>query len=163
MRLYSFVNFYLSSIQQGIQTAHLVHQLFADQRGQAGELSLDLWAQDHKTIIVLNGGANTDIIEIDQRLRDLAQKLSFAMPVGCFREDDVSLGGIMTCTGAVIPAPIYGAITASDAAPRVAPFMGVDPTSYFYFFDDSPTFIEYRAETPEWELINLIKSCRLAS
>jgi hypothetical protein len=36
LRLYTFCNFYLSSIQQGIQSAHIVSELFVDYRFAIG-------------------------------------------------------------------------------------------------------------------------------
>ncbi len=53
MKLYSFVNRYLIPIQKGIQTAHMVSEMF--QENENNKLLLD-WAQNHKTIIMLDGG-----------------------------------------------------------------------------------------------------------
>lgn len=107
MRLYSFVNFYLSSIQQGIQTAHCVSNLFAECEGSktpAGRVLYD-WAENHKTIITLNGGNNQSILEAHQVLVSYGAELN--LPVTIFYEDDQSLGGIATSCAIVVPDTVY--------------------------------------------------------
>ena len=95
MRLYSFVNFYLSSIQQGIQTAHVVGEL-----SRSAHVNLfHVWAAHFKTIIVLNGGNAKELAIISAFLRQYMTEF----PVASFSEDDASLGGIMTATGIIIP------------------------------------------------------------
>jgi len=116
MRLYTFVNFYLSSIQQGIQSAHLVHELFNKYRHidpsddidscyqtDLRKMQLREWSENHKTMIVLNGG-------IDETLNELYQFMNTdenPFPFTCFHEDHQSLHGIMTCVGIVLPEYIY--------------------------------------------------------
>jgi hypothetical protein len=96
MRLYSFVNFYLSSIQQGIQTAHLVAELALNERHNQDFVS---WATRHKTIVVLNGGNSREIA--DTFLFLLTHGDEFA--ISLFKEDEDSLNNAITCTGIVLP------------------------------------------------------------
>ena len=67
MRAYFFTNRYLSSIQHGIQTAHCVAELFVKYNHEVfsntvQDGQLYSWAENDKTIIVLNGGSNEDLI-----------------------------------------------------------------------------------------------------
>lgn len=110
MRLYTFVNFYLSSIQQGIQTAHCVSNLFVmfnDTTTPEGHALHD-WGTNHKTIITLNGGNNQTIHETYQHLLDLGGQLN--LPVTIFYEDEQSLGGIATSCAILVPEYIYDGV-----------------------------------------------------
>jgi hypothetical protein len=104
------VNFYLSSIQQGIQSAHLVHELFNKYSiGQfahgipEGSIILEEWSKNHKTMIVLNGGIDETLNELYQFMKNDDNQFPFT----CFHEDPQSLHGIMTCVGIVLPEYIY--------------------------------------------------------
>jgi hypothetical protein len=99
MRLYTFCNYYLSSIQQGIQTAHVVAEL-AMQDGSMFEE----WAKYHKTIIVLNGGNNASLIETYEYL------VGQLYPVAAFYEDRDSLNRTMTCVGVLLPELVWSEI-----------------------------------------------------
>lgn len=109
MRFYTFTNFYLSSIQQGIQPAHCIHETFVKYQGIAGPSrdALWEWARNHKTIICLNGGNALGVAGAYAVLEALAPELG--LPFCKFHEDDQSLNGIMTCCGIVIPERIYEA------------------------------------------------------
>jgi len=111
MRLYTFTNFYLSSIQQGIQPAHVISDMYikyvagrAAPLPQAGVAFQD-WAARHKTMICLNGGHHGSIKAIAEQLEVIGNELN--LPTAAFHEDEESLGGIMTSTGIVVPAEIY--------------------------------------------------------
>jgi hypothetical protein len=99
MRLYTFTNFYLSSIQQGIQTAHVVSELSI----KAHPLYTE-WAKDHKTIIVLNGGNSKSLQDVYSKLTRLVET---KYPIAKFNEDEQSLNEAFTCVGIVVPAKIY--------------------------------------------------------
>lgn len=152
-RLYTMINWYLSPIQQGIQSAHIVHELFTKYENYIKTNSEDTpkeilydWANNHKTMIVLNGGANHDIIDKQQ----LINFNSCGLPYAHFCEDSYSLGNVMTGVGVVIPNRYYDAkISYNDA----------------YVFSevcDGDSEIIYRKGTYSWNLINMIKSCGLA-
>ena len=110
MRLYTFTNYYLSSIQVGIQTAHVVAELFNTYPNNADDLfspyhTVSEWAKNHKTIVCLNGGNNAMIEEVWSTLRRMNNTLSY--PIAFFKEDAQSLGGIMTCVGVIVPSEVY--------------------------------------------------------
>lgn len=113
MRLYTFINFMLSPIQQGIQSSHLVANLFVKYRYELNDVHtpdhlLYNWAINHKTLICLNGGNNEEMVDLCyNRLYILGKSLG--LPVGAFYEDQQSLGGLMTCCGIIVPAKIYEA------------------------------------------------------
>lgn len=159
LRLYTFVNFYLSSIQQGIQSGHIVHSMFVkypseEINNHSGALLWD-WARNHRTMIVLNGGAGPDIIsgfEAIQTLRIKAES-GLTLPHECFYED-ASLDGMMTGFGIVVPECYY------DAKKVVASTAVAELNSYVFENQDGRRV--YAADTPEWHFINLLKSCPLA-
>lgn len=99
MRLYTFVNYYLSSLQQGLQTAHVVSELSIK-----GGLMYEEWAACHKTIIIKNGGNNAELVD----LRGFISGIS-AYPNAAFYEDSESLGGIMTAHGIILPELVWAA------------------------------------------------------
>lgn len=108
MRLYTLCNFYLSAIQQGVQTAHVTSELFAKYRQDSlARRKLYEWAEEHKTIIILNGGAAGNIREAALQLQAIGKVLN--LPTAWFHEDEFSLDGTMTCTGIVVPEKIYDA------------------------------------------------------
>lgn len=116
MRLYFFGNMYLSSIQQGIQAAHVVHELFLkypaydpnhhdlDETGD----TLFEWADNHKTMILLNGGYSDNLRELINQFNDLRNPY----PWTSFHEGQDSLDGALTCVGIVLPEKIYEAAKA---------------------------------------------------
>lgn len=100
MRLYSFVNYYLSGIQKGIQTAHMVaemgfHYPFNSAFGE--------WARNHKTIIVLDGGNNFALNNLWNKLVGFDS----SWPIAKFVEDKESLNGATTAVGILLPQAIW--------------------------------------------------------
>jgi hypothetical protein len=183
-RLYSFVNFYLNSISQGIQTAHAVHEMFMKYNPLYGGVSAEAsrlyeWAKNHKTIIVLNGGMNSDIVSKKMFFETEGKKLTFPTPFAHFQEDEQSLGGVITCVAAVISNDIYEAVSYDKAAVLVTSdveraklgdneplssggsLMHYDTSAYFYVVD-GVVLNRYRRDTAEWLLISMLKSCSLA-
>lgn len=110
LRLYSFTNFYLSSIQQGIQTGHAAVDLFVkyhphhcpDQDGEAMDMLYD-WAKNWKTFICLNGGDSAGVGEMFNFLSDQRHPFPFAP----FYESEQALEGVMTTVAVVLPARIF--------------------------------------------------------
>jgi hypothetical protein len=147
LRLYTFVNSYLSSIQKGIQTAHIVHELilqYGSGDRHPSQMVYD-WAAKHKTIIVLNGGNNESLHTINSTLA----KTYKTYPYTSFNEDDQSLGGIMTAVGVVLPESVFACRPAYDA-------LGF---SIFYRPDKTQVI---RGDY-EYELIELVTGRGLAS
>lgn len=107
MRAYFFCNYYLSSIQQGIQSAHCVADMFVRyQMRSAQKKRLYDWAENHKTMVVLNGGNSKDLDAIYTQLVGSAEQERY--PYARFKEDKQSLNSATTCIGIVLPEKIYG-------------------------------------------------------
>jgi len=166
LRFYTFVNFYLSSIQQGIQSAHVLHELFTKYVQDHDPYTSRLydWAENHKTMIVLNGGMSADLTSLNMFLTCEANKLSFPAPWTSFSEDQASLGGIMTGVGIVLPEEIYNAVDYRKASTLI------DDTNIskyldehrFYYVKDNAIVNQYAPDTPDHTLISKLKSCPLA-
>lgn len=101
LRLYSFVNYYLSDLQRGLQTAHLIPELYMKYRfsSSGATLILDAWAYMNKTIIILNGGNQKNLADILHQF----QKAGLNYPYAMFQEDDDSLNNALTCVGIIFP------------------------------------------------------------
>lgn len=168
LRLYTFVNFYLSSIQQGIQSAHVVHTLFTKYPTEANNQMLWDWAKNDKTMIVLNGGANADIDEISETLYNLrGHSIINNMPMACFEEDEQSLGGIRTAVGIVVPDFYYNAVkTRNDAYTWTTSNeqLYIAPNSYIVWEDKSKARAThvYLEGSAEHTFVSMLKSCTLA-
>ena len=161
-RLYSFVNYYLSQIQQGIQTAHIVSELMSEASTSVKSISsnplvqeiefdkadimVHEWADSHKTIIVCNGGNRDGLVEVVALFNDNENRF----PWTTFHEDEQSLSGALTAVGIVLPEEIY------DAKPAEEEGCWVCESEYRH------GQVFYPAETFEARLITLIKSKRLA-
>lgn len=117
MRFYGFGNYYLSSLQQGLQSAHVIGDLFVKydmcdlrpitqpehiQQVEKFESLFD-WAKNHKTMVLLNGGNSADLDEL-HTFFDTAEN---PYPFTKFHEDQQSLCGALTYVGIVLPAKIY--------------------------------------------------------
>lgn len=111
LRLYTFVNFYLSSIQQGIQSAHVVSNLFVDYRGVKSKAAQLLWkwAEGSKTMIVLNGGTAADI---ERGFGGAHAFRNGKYPYMCFDEEQGAIHPDLeasTAWGIVLPPEVYNA------------------------------------------------------
>ena len=152
-RLYTFVaNHYLSPLQCGLQTAHVV-----------GELSREVWSSDHrpfevyvkwatvdKTIIICAAGNHAGVVETFTTLRNLSYPLHFLAPTAIFHEDEQSMNGMATACGIIVPDRIYDAKPIPDF-----PYEG------FGIYDEE-TFEWSVLSPPEAELHLFLKSFRLA-
>lgn len=115
MRAYFLCNMYLSGVQCGIQSAHVVHELFTkyNRKEDPGHEALWLWAEEHKTMILLNGGYQSELQNFYDSLLRQAQLDGHNMyPYACFHEEEAALNGALTCVGIILPEPIYDAIDA---------------------------------------------------
>jgi hypothetical protein len=120
LRFYAFTNFYISSIQHGIQTGHASVDLVQKYKREyenavnsdndhmkAARLQVardnlrvvEDWANNHKTYVILNGGEDADI----NAAYELLSKTGF--PFVDFREP--GLGNIRTCAGVLLPDSIF--------------------------------------------------------
>lgn len=147
MRLYTFINFYLSQIQQGIQTAHIVHELFNKYKfsSSTAPLQLERWSREHKTIIVLNGGVDQQIGE----MMDIFAKYEF--PFEQFVEDE-GLCKARTGCGVVLPEWIYNAERQFDYVLK---------THCYHYVDGDKATVYYPGDK-YFDLVEAVKSKRLA-
>jgi len=177
MRAYFFVNSALSGIQKGMQVAHCVAEMgrqseaayFRDSAREA--TGFTDWAENHKTIIVLEGGFHAALDGIRYFLEagkwcDVteppppADHFHCPYPWASFTEDEETMNGMMTCVGIILPERIYEAARAVRS--KEGEFFPVpidQPTKYAFCRNDFPT----EDFTPwEVELIKLLNSCPLA-
>ncbi len=106
MRAYFFGNMYLSSIQQGIQAAHTLAEIynkyvFPD--GCREYFVLEHWAKEHKTMILLNAGYSDEI----RSLVTFFNTNDNPLPWAYFNEGKDSLDGALTCVGIIVPEEFY--------------------------------------------------------
>lgn len=113
MRFYGFGNYYLSSLQQGLQAGHAAVDLYVKyhlmQEQDSRQVLYADWAANHKTMVLLNGGNSADL----QDLFDFLNCEENPYPFVKFHEDEVSLNGALTYVGMILPPKIY------DTAARI--------------------------------------------
>ena len=110
MRYYGFGNYYLSSLQQGLQASHVIGELWSRYSPDSiqGNLGRE-WAANHKTMVLLNGGNSASLEEIFQNFERWAMN-GMTLPYAKFHEDEMSLGGALTATGIVLTEKYYNAM-----------------------------------------------------
>lgn len=91
---------YLSSLQVGLQSAHVLSEMFLKFPDSD---DLRTWASEHKTMILLNGGYSSTLHEIYDALEDTDNPYPFAK----FHESEDALDGALTCVGIILPEEIY--------------------------------------------------------
>jgi hypothetical protein len=121
VRAYFFGNMYLSSIQQGIQAAHVIAELFMKYENCLKETIVKDWAVNHKTIILLNGGYASNIQDLINffTIEDFyygnpirVENPDNPYPWAYFCEEEASLNHSLTSVGIILPSCIYN--TAAD-------------------------------------------------
>ena len=111
MRFYGFGNYYLSSLQQGLQAGHAAVDLHVKYNiHEQGHYDIkpcqDMyndWAENHKTMVLLNGGNSADLADLFAFLYCEENPYPFVK----FHEDEVSLNGALTYVGMILPPKIY--------------------------------------------------------
>lgn len=156
LRLYSFVNFYLSSIQQGIQTGHMSDEMtvkYVWEQGVTPESNMYIdWIKDHKTYIILNGGDSVAMYAEMLQFLAICDKLN--LPTGIFNEPGCN--NMVTCYGAIIPARYF------NAKKNYCPIDsgGFVEDGYQTIIDEEE--VVYRYSSIEYEFITFLKSKSLA-
>jgi len=182
MRIYCFGNFYLSSIQQGIQALHVLGEMVAKYgikrvaqdagynesvfSGSTPQSTiLADYIANHKTAILLNGGAQKELENLYGFFSSgfISEKNEF--PYTFFGEEKAALNNALTCVGIVLPFRIY------ELADRLK--KDTDKLIQFRIEEqlNRKGFAHYDYENPEcvinnrWEydLAQLITTYRLAS
>lgn len=115
MRAYFFGNMYLPGIHAGIQSAHSLHEMFVKYHnlnlavddhveGNCNQWNILMdWAQNHKTIVVLNARYAAEL----RTLIAYFSQPQNPFPWAKFNESIEALDGALTNVGIVLPAEIY--------------------------------------------------------
>lgn len=153
-RMYCVVNQYIAGIHAGIQSAHAIAEVFRDYtpaRTKAGKFLLE-WADEDKTIIVLNGGYQSNL----QALCEKLIPVSATYPWASFREEKDALNEAMTAVAVVLPEYMYNPqyMEVTDLVYRPGPQIANQ------YRDELGNVIHNYTQT-EKDLITTIKSFRL--
>ena len=152
MRLYTFNNLYLSSIQNGIQSAHVLGEMFNKYQHSANEFQDDTiqtqylyeWVDLHKTMILLNGGYSENL----HKLYDFFSSEENPYPFAKFHEGQDALDGALTSVGIILPEKIYG------IDPKMVPDALVFFVTHSFY---STTITDKTYEYSKWELELILK------
>lgn len=166
LRCYNFGNFYMSSIQQGIQAAHSQMEMFnkyaaplcatGPDQGSKKSMLFD-WSFNYKTMICLNAGDLSGLIDLNKFLRSFDNEYPYAY----FTESEDALGGIITNIALVLPEKIFGIAEKI----RSGKMTWSEPTlAMFYVPQEDGIDFDLYGEFSEWEveLINRLNSMGLA-
>ena len=113
--MFSWNNYFISTIQQGIQAGHCWVDMAVKYENEplVGELpehdqwhTFWVWAANHKTVNVRNGGDIPSIIAIINKLADFDSEGKLNYPFDAFYEDE-SQGGQITSVSIVIPEHVF--------------------------------------------------------
>lgn len=104
-RIYHFGNMYLSSIQQSIQAAHAQTEMALKYAPEDTKISCIWyqWARNNKTMICLNAGYNSNLVQI----KSLFEQTNNPYPFSHFYESEEALAGILTNVCIVLPEKIF--------------------------------------------------------
>lgn len=148
MRFYGFGNYYLSSLQQGLQSAHAIGELFTQYDPSSVEYKqVHDWGKNHKTMVLLNGGNSASLQELFNQFTHMKER-GMQLPFAKFHEDEQSLGGALTYVGIVIPAKYY------EVSAELRNMTGSEAITHF---------AELGFEDWEKELVSMMNNYRLAS
>ncbi len=148
MRFYGFGNYYISSLQQGLQSAHVVGELFTQFERDSNEDKMVYdWGKNHKTMVLLNGGNSLNLQELFDFFGEL-RKQGMYLPFAKFHEDEQSLGGALTYVGMIVPERHYEAAAAIRS-------LRLDEVTQYY---EANEFAEW-----EIQLVERMNMYRLAS
>lgn len=150
-RLYSFVaNLYLSPLQCGLQTGHVVSELSVQKNRHHRDTAYKTWAEQDKTIIICGALHHGGVLECFAELQRINSAL--LLPCALFYEDEVSMNNMATACGAIVPKEYYDAkwvaVTSEDG--------------YWEYINEACKSTRYFMTHPEGQFISHIKKYRLA-
>lgn len=157
-RMYCVVNQYIAGIHAGIQSAHAMSEMFLDypqRRNKASNFLWD-WAEQDKTVIVLNGGYQSSLQDLCEKLKPL----SSTYPWASFCEEQAALNGAMTAVAVVLPEYMYNPQFKEtiDLVYRPHSLGGFEVANQY---KDELGNTVHNYTQPEKELISMIKTFRL--
>lgn len=162
-RFYSFVNrLYMSHVQWGIQTAHCVSSMMAaafraqGEEGGAERLADVLaWAEQSPTIMICDGLNVGRLLELEASIGALAK--TFGLPFAAFREDQQSLGGVITAVSILVPEEFFDVdVERADGQAPVFLRKGSEDGSVL------SAIITEQSDPERHALMSAIKLCELA-
>lgn len=104
LRAYFFNNMYFSGIHAGIQSQHTTAEMFTKYNRDACQYDMLFdWADNHKTTVVLNGGIQTDLME----LQAIFSSKDNPYPWAYFNESKEAANGCLTNVGIIVPEKVY--------------------------------------------------------
>lgn len=165
MRYYGFGNYYLSSIQQGIQAAHVISDMFVKylhlKSLHAEQSILTEWAENHKTIVLLNGGNAEQINSLYSKLSSIATQLF--LPVCFFKEDQESLNNCITSVGIIVPSKYYEYNATLHKNKEKEFYSMLSEKDYVSFMEKGRTFLnDFSYTQVELDFIYLMRQYDLA-
>ena len=159
LRFYAFGNMYLSSIQQGLQAAHVVSEMSTKYWGEQSEYAHSFydWAANHKTMVLLNGGYGENLRD----LIDFFDCMDNEYPFAYFRESEAALDNALTSVGIILPSDIYDG---AKELRRVKRLKRDDPARMAFEEDTLLTVIdvEYQYSAFQLQLMERLSKVRLA-
>jgi len=103
LRMYGFVNYQLTGIQKGIQFAHAIVEYGLE---YSSTKEYKEWANNHKTVILLNGGTtNTNILHLGTMNILYNSLIENEIPCSCFHEPD--LGDQMSAIAFIVDERVF--------------------------------------------------------
>jgi hypothetical protein len=161
-RLYAFVaNHYLSQLQLGLQTAHVVGSMsvkYDDDSREDG--AFRIWAAQDKTIIILGAGNHQGVIDC---YTEITRTNTMALPRAIFYEDEESMNDMATACGVVVPEKYWNVKFFQEADTFDQFGMLVKHTdAYWEHGLPDGQMVRYPLTHPEGQFISHIKSFRMA-
>lgn len=133
---------YLSSLQIGLQSAHVATEISIKYNQDTPQHTMFVdWATNHKTMIFLNGGNQNQLFDLEHVITNEYDHYPFAS----FYEDKESLNGCLTSIGIILPESVYNA-EICDQIGNVIPHDLCNPP----------------ISQVDWELKSLLRSYQLA-
>lgn len=145
-KCYVWVHSMLAPIPKGVQSAHAIVELFNKSNGI--EL-LRKWSIEDKTIIMLNGGNNKNLVQIEALLDRLFRNT--AIPWSFFIEDDETLNNMITACAVIFPDDL---IVKTNGSPTEASF---------YSFRSACKDYMIRNEQDYFSFLKLLTDSKLAT
>ena len=102
LRGYVFVNSRMSDVDRAVQSTHAGVELYHQNRDDSLCVT---WANDHKTLILLDGGGHGSMLNAYEQFSQLCKKLQ--LPHAKFVEDFDTMNCMFTAFGGVVPSSIY--------------------------------------------------------
>jgi hypothetical protein len=157
-RLYTFVaNHYISPLQCGLQTAHVVSELSLYKTNTQQHAAFESWASMDKTIIICGAGNHAGVVACYDEIQRTASALD--LPFAIFREDEQSMNGMATACGVIVPQKYYDA---KFVPPDGANASDASIFGYWEYIAENGARTAYWETHPEGQFIQHIKSFRLA-